>query len=82
MLDGRPPKKTQLICNDLRVVVSGLRGREYLGPVLAFPLAVARHQMQRFFGAYSFGFLPTKDQVVLPKHSIEKHGNLALVPCT
>ena len=30
--------------------------------------------MQRFFGAYSFGFLPTKDQVVLPKHSIEKHG--------
>jgi len=54
----------------------------YLGPVLAFPLAVARHQMQRFFGAYSFGFLPTKDQVVLPKHSIEKHGNLALVPCT
>ena len=39
------------------------------GTPAAFPLAVARHQMLRFFGAYSFGFFPAKDQVVLPKHA-------------
>ena len=80
MLDGRPPKRTQLICNDLRV---GRRERIEGGISSASRFLLPLRGIKRYaFSAHSFGFFPAKDQVVLPKHSIEKHGNLARVPCT